>query len=183
MDDLHGKIMNIRCVVPDGTPSHLALAYKLGHKAARHEAARLAAAALSQPAAARDLCIRVGHEVSSWIDSNDPLPDIAAIVDAMLATKSAAQGDSSHPAGGECGGVQGLTPGPYSVRKSLAGTGFWHITSPAKQDIGAVRSLADAHMFAASLDLFDALKGVLRVADRATAEFDAARAAIAKATQ
>ncbi len=94
----------------------------------------------------------------------------------------AAQGDSSHPAGGECGGVQGLTPGPYSVRKSLAGTGFWHITSPAKQDIGAVRSLADAHMFAASLDLFDALKGVLRVADRATAEFDAARAAIAKAT-
>jgi hypothetical protein len=36
-------------------------------------------------------------------------------------------------------------------------------------------------LIAAAPDLLEALKGVLRVADRATVEFDAARAAIAKA--
>ena len=35
---------------------------------------------------------------------------------------------------------------------------------------------------AMNAELLDALKGVVRVADRATSEFDAARAAIAKAT-
>jgi hypothetical protein len=40
----------------------------------------------------------------------------------------------------------------------------------------------DARLIAAAPDLLEALRGVLRVADRATAEFDAARAAIAKAT-
>lgn len=41
---------------------------------------------------------------------------------------------------------------------------------------------ANARLIAAAPDLLEALKGVLRVADRATDEFDAARAAIAKAT-
>lgn len=41
---------------------------------------------------------------------------------------------------------------------------------------------ADARLIAAAPDLLEALKGVLRVADRKTDEFDAARAAIAKAT-
>lgn len=41
---------------------------------------------------------------------------------------------------------------------------------------------ANARLIAAVPDLLEALKGVLRVADRATVEFDAARAAIAKAT-
>ena len=41
---------------------------------------------------------------------------------------------------------------------------------------------ADARLIAAAPDLLEALHGVLRVADRATDEFDAARAAIAKAT-
>jgi len=41
---------------------------------------------------------------------------------------------------------------------------------------------ADARLIAAAPDLLEALQGVLRVADRATDEFDAARAAIAKAT-
>jgi len=41
---------------------------------------------------------------------------------------------------------------------------------------------ADARLIAAAPDLLAALHGVLRVADRATDEFDAARAAIAKAT-
>lgn len=40
---------------------------------------------------------------------------------------------------------------------------------------------ANACLIAAAPDLLEALKGVLRVADRATDEFDAARAAIAKA--
>lgn len=41
---------------------------------------------------------------------------------------------------------------------------------------------ANARLIAASPELLAALQGVLRVADRATDEFDAARAAIAKAT-
>lgn len=40
----------------------------------------------------------------------------------------------------------------------------------------------DARLMAAAPDLLAALEGVLRVADRKTDEFDAARAAIAKAT-
>lgn len=41
---------------------------------------------------------------------------------------------------------------------------------------------ANALLIAAAPDLLEALRGVLRVADRNTVEFDAARAAIAKAT-
>ena len=41
---------------------------------------------------------------------------------------------------------------------------------------------ANARLIAAAPDLLAALVGVVRVADRATVEFDAARAAIAKAT-
>lgn len=40
---------------------------------------------------------------------------------------------------------------------------------------------ANAHLIAAAPDLLDALIAVVRVADRATDEFDMARAAIAKA--
>ncbi len=40
----------------------------------------------------------------------------------------------------------------------------------------------DARLLAAAPELLEALRGVLRVADRATDEFDAARAAIDKAT-
>lgn len=42
---------------------------------------------------------------------------------------------------------------------------------------------ADATLMAAAPDMLAALQGVLRVADRATVEFDAVRAAIAKATE
>ena len=41
--------------------------------------------------------------------------------------------------------------------------------------------VADARLVAAAPDLLEALKGVLQVADRKTVEFDAARAALAKA--
>jgi len=40
---------------------------------------------------------------------------------------------------------------------------------------------ADATLIEAAPELLAALEGVMRVADRATVEFDAARAAIAKA--
>ncbi|CAB3858572.1 hypothetical protein LMG26854_03347 [Achromobacter aegrifaciens] len=40
---------------------------------------------------------------------------------------------------------------------------------------------ANAHLISAAPELLAAIEGVLRVADRATVEFDAARAAIAKA--
>lgn len=42
---------------------------------------------------------------------------------------------------------------------------------------------ANAKLIAAAPDLLAALQGVVRVADRATDEFDAARAAIARATK
>ena len=41
--------------------------------------------------------------------------------------------------------------------------------------------LADARLACAAPDLYEALEGVLRVADRDTAEFNKARAALAKA--
>lgn len=44
-----------------------------------------------------------------------------------------------------------------------------------------VHGTENAHLIAAAPGLLEALKGVLRVADGATVEFDAARAAIAKA--
>jgi len=40
----------------------------------------------------------------------------------------------------------------------------------------------DGNLVAAARDMLAALRGVVRVADRKTVEFDAARAAIAKAT-
>lgn len=45
----------------------------------------------------------------------------------------------------------------------------------------SVNTAANARLIAAAPELLEALQGVLRVADRETIEFDAARAAIAKA--
>ncbi|MFM0256067.1 acetyl-CoA carboxylase [Paraburkholderia sediminicola] len=47
---------------------------------------------------------------------------------------------------------------------------------------GAFLSADDCRLAAAAPELLDALKAVVSVADRATVEFDKARAAIAKAT-
>ena len=52
---------------------------------------------------------------------------------------------------------------------------------PAFCDAGAQPNEANAHLIAAAPDMLAALKSVVRVAGRATDEFDAARAAIAKA--
>lgn len=51
----------------------------------------------------------------------------------------------------------------------------------AEWDASHERKAARYRLEVAAPDLLEALKGVLRVADRKTAEFDAARAAIAKA--
>lgn len=51
-----------------------------------------------------------------------------------------------------------------------------------KEDNRVDEVMANARLIAASPELLEALIGVVRVADRATVEFDAARAAIAKAT-
>lgn len=52
--DLPAQIMNLRCEGPEGMPILRVLAYKTGHRDARHAAAELAAAALAQ----RDARIR-----------------------------------------------------------------------------------------------------------------------------
>jgi hypothetical protein len=67
-----------------------------------------------------------------------------------------------------------------------------YVYSPASgvEDIAIASDIADplggdsmpnARLIAAAPELLEALQGVLRVADRQTDEFDAARAAIAKA--
>ena len=48
-------------------------------------------------------------------------------------------------------------------------------------DMNEARSIANARLIAAAPELLEAIKGVVRIADRNTVEFDAARAAIAKA--
>lgn len=53
-----------------------------------------------------------------------------------------------------------------------------HLDGGIPRDVTA----ANALLISAAPELLAALQGVLRVADRATVEFDAARAAIAKAT-
>lgn len=77
------------------------------------------------------------------------------------------------------------TPGPWkfegptnTIRSVPAN--YWLATMDSWD--GAVDNAANARLIAAAPDLLEALQGVLRVADRKTAEFDAARAAIAKAT-
>lgn len=85
-----------------------------------------------------------------------------------------------------------FTPGPWKV---VTGTTMRGVNVFSADDficeVGALngsrdrdeRIEADARLIAAAPDLLAALQGVLRVADRATDEFDAARAAIAKATR
>lgn len=75
----------------------------------------------------------------------------------------------------EDGGIKHYVP-VTNRRESLL-TIVWEDGTP----FAAVFKHADAALFAAAPDLLAALEGVLRVADRNTVEFDAARAAIAKA--
>ncbi len=77
------------------------------------------------------------------------------------------------------------TPGPW---RHYAGTHSMYsesgraicVTTGARKTADPERD-QNGQLIAAAPDLLEALKGVLRVADLATDEFDAARAAIAKA--
>lgn len=77
------------------------------------------------------------------------------------------------------------TPGPWRKEYDY---GAYNIEADAPGEPGktflvaAGVSLRDVPILLAAPDLLAALQGVVRVADRATDEFDAARAAIAKAT-
>ena len=84
------------------------------------------------------------------------------------------------------------TPGPWQAKNEYEPlTIIGNIDGPDEgwmryTDICEVadgeEALANARVMIAAPELLEALKGVVRVADRATQEFDAARAAIAKAT-
>lgn len=74
--------------------------------------------------------------------------------------------------------AHGPVEGP--IMSYLAGN---KATAPGMTVSVASERYADHALCAAAPDLLAALQGVLRVADRATDEFDAARAAIAKATE
>ena len=84
------------------------------------------------------------------------------------------------------------TPGPWFVvaqnNVGSKGTQVWglagdtRIADCASGGISLEGKRANARLIAAAPELLEALQGVLRVADRKTDEFDAARAAIDRAT-
>lgn len=73
------------------------------------------------------------------------------------------------------------TPGPWKITAASFTIKAAAVGTVVYGNPDNPNRLADARLIAAAPDLLEALKGVLRVADRATTEFDAARAAIAKA--
>lgn len=91
------------------------------------------------------------------------------------------------------------TPGPWEARPDDRGAGSYPYCTvwagPPGLNGSVVAAIrlddegrelpfeANARLIAAAPELLEALKGVLAVADRKTNEFDAARAAIAKATK
>ena len=86
------------------------------------------------------------------------------------------------------------TPAPWLIEWNVAQGGEGHYITDSN-DMGELSRIAavlfhddadgetraNARLLAAAPDLLAALIGVVKVADRATVEFDAARAAIAKA--
>lgn len=79
------------------------------------------------------------------------------------------------------------TPGPWQacdrvVVVTVEGHGYGtHIADCAVGGANGKMQIANARLIAAAPDMLAALKAVVSVADRATVEFDMARAAIAKA--
>ena len=89
------------------------------------------------------------------------------------------------------------TPGPWEYVPKLTASenhkgffvraektdrhGKWALAEVQPGDEDGTIGEANARLIATAPDLLSALQGVLRVADRKTDEFDAARAAIAKA--
>lgn len=91
------------------------------------------------------------------------------------------------------------TPGPWKYGRpwSLSyGCGLWLVTAEStdrgkanvlmqgdcQNHLSAEEAEANARLIAAAPDLLEALQAVVRVADRKTAEFDLARAALSRAT-
>jgi hypothetical protein len=80
------------------------------------------------------------------------------------------------------------TPGPWYVQSAANGSavtvratnGATVATLKSDHPDTKGRKLANARLLAAAPELYAALEGVLRVADRATDEFEAARAALAR---
>ncbi len=76
--------------------------------------------------------------------------------------------------------MTGWTASPRAI--SVTGPGGTVLVASAPYGMSGSKEWAErAKLMAAAPELLAALQGVLRVADRATDEFDAARAAIAKA--
>lgn len=76
-------------------------------------------------------------------------------------------------------------PASYCRIRPVSGEMFGLFTSLEIATMGMMdeaEQQANARLIAAAPDLLEALQAVVKVADRATVEFDAARAAIAKAT-
>lgn len=83
------------------------------------------------------------------------------------------------------------TPGPWycppdsvggvSRTTVWSGNGDIQIAECKSKGLALACNRANARLIAAAPELLEALQGVVRVADRVTVEFDAARAAIAKA--
>lgn len=81
------------------------------------------------------------------------------------------------------------TPGPWSLDKYgvIRDANLCRVEASGLSLICGVRDVddiafANTRLIAAAPDLLEALEAVVKVADRDTVEFDAARAAIAKAT-
>lgn len=99
--------------------------------------------------------------------------------------------------------MTGFTPGPWSVPHFATDhqCNCQYVLSDGQYGMGAIATvhhnedgsdgaehneplgvaIANANLIVAAPELFEALEGVVAVADRATAEFDRARAALAKA--
>jgi len=80
------------------------------------------------------------------------------------------------------------TPGPWMAASRPSSIVGWPVVAPGDGGrsvcnitTGHDQSEANAHLISAAPDLLAALKAVIAIADRATVEFDRARAAIAKA--
>ena len=77
------------------------------------------------------------------------------------------------------------TPGPWNTyvndHRSVVVRKMFDDQTESNEIARCCSGFADARLIAAAPDLLEALKAVVRVADRKTDEFDAARAAIARA--
>jgi hypothetical protein len=78
----------------------------------------------------------------------------------------------------------GHTPGPWAATERgaiFSDAGHVGATFAKNWDRPSPTEIANGRLIAAAPELYEALRAVVRVADRATVEFDAARAALSKA--